>query len=142
MTLPLETNIAPKLRALGFSKKARTWRRAAGDSIQVVNVQKSPYGEQIYVNLGLYIRALGDEPSPPENRCHIQARLERVVPEHLYTAVTSATAESEPSAALLEALLVHGVQWLDALVSEAGRRSFLQQSAASRCLIDVRARHA
>jgi hypothetical protein len=140
--LPLEISIAPKLKAIGFLKKARTWRRTAGDCIQVINVQKSPYGEQIYLNLAVYVRSLGSESSPAQHRCHIQARLEQIVPEPLFGPVARATSTAELSAALLEALLVHGIDWLDALASATGRRSFLQQPTSSRCFIDARARTA
>ena len=140
--LPLEAAISPKLKALGFKKKARTWWRTENDSIQVVNLQKSPYGDQLYVNLALYIRSLGPERLPPENRCHIQARLERVVPTSLSESVTSASADSEASDALLQALLVHGIGWLEGIASPAGRKVFLAQSASAHCLIDARARAA
>src|SRR5687767_3325213 len=99
--LPIEEAIAPAMKSNGFKKKARTWWRTTDDSVQVVNLQKSAYGEQLYVNLGLFIRSLGSEQTPPENRCHIRARLELVVPESLYQSVTSASFDAVPSAELV-----------------------------------------
>jgi len=140
--LPLETTISSRMKSLGFRKKAQTWRRSTSDSIQVVNLQKNPYGEQLYVNLGLFICTLGTELSPPENRCHIQARLERVVPDTFFESISSANSKSEPSPALLDALLIHGIKWLESIASPAGRKQFLGGPESARCLIDKRAREA
>jgi hypothetical protein len=138
--LPLEAAVAGALRSNVFKKKSRTWWRTTDDVIQVVNLQKSAYGERLYVNLGLYIRSLGSEQNPPEYRCHIRVRLERLVPEPLYSSVASATSDTEPSDGLLEALLVHGVQWLERLASPAGRRTFLREAVSAYCYVSMRAR--
>ncbi len=76
--LPVEAQFAPSLKALGFKKKGRTWTRETPDAFQVVNLQKSDFSEQVYVNVAVYLKALSDETSPPEHWCHIRARLERI----------------------------------------------------------------
>ena len=140
--LPIEEAIAPAMKSYGFKKKARTWWRATDDSVQVVNLQKSAYGEQLYINLGLFVRSLGSEQTPPENRCHIRARLERVVPESLYLSVTSASSYAVPSEELVNALLLHGIGWFEKLGSPAGRRSLLNEASSSRWFISKEAREA
>ena len=119
---------------------ARTWRRVTDDAIQVLNLQKSPYGEQMCINTGLYIRSLGTDLVPSENRCHIQVRLERVIPDHLTIAVASLILQSEPSRLFFEALFTHGVEWLESISSPAGRKRFFGEAVSKKCLIVAEAR--
>jgi Domain of unknown function (DUF4304) len=73
----LETEIVddfgPKLRKLGFKKKRLTWRRETDGGIEVFNVQRSQYGSDIYLNIGLYF---GGEPEPHEYQCNVRERVE------------------------------------------------------------------
>jgi Domain of unknown function (DUF4304) len=67
----------PLLKTNGFKKSNATWRKDQGESIAVFNVQNSPWGGGVYyVNIGAYFRALGDDTSPTENKCHVSVRLE------------------------------------------------------------------
>jgi hypothetical protein len=59
----------------GFQRRKETWYRMNEDTITLVNLQKSQWGGQYYVNLGVYLRDLGQSKSPPEYQCHIRARL-------------------------------------------------------------------
>lgn len=45
------------------------------DTIVVLNLQKSDFNEQYYVNVGIWLKALGSSTFPAENKCHIQASL-------------------------------------------------------------------
>lgn len=67
--------IKPRLKALGFKKSGLNWRRSTEDVIQVLNIQKSQWGPEFYINLGVYIIPLGPEDKPPHNRCQIRTRL-------------------------------------------------------------------
>ena len=67
----------PLLKLRGFKKSNATWRKDQGESIAVFNVQKSQWGGGVYyLNLGTYFRALGNEVSPTENKCHVRVRLD------------------------------------------------------------------
>ncbi len=70
--------IAPTLKAAGFKKKDATWHRVRDGIIQTFNVQGSAWGKSFYLNLGIYLTALGDETTPPEYRCHIRTRVCRL----------------------------------------------------------------
>jgi len=133
--LLLERLIAQPLKELGFRKKSRTWWRHNDDTIQVLNLQKSPYGERMYVNLGIYVRALGTEDLPPENRCHLQVRLERVSNAERWGSVASAESDREPTPELIAAVLVDGVAWLDRLSTLAGIREYIDSGGASNGLV-------
>jgi hypothetical protein len=65
----------------GFEKKSSSWYHQGDDVTAVSNLQKSQYGPQYYFNQGFWLRSLGNEPFPNENKCHIRARLESLVPE-------------------------------------------------------------
>lgn len=68
-------------RDAGFEKKSGSWYRHADEVIGVSNLQKSQYGPNYYFNQGFWIRQLGPERYPKVNRCHVQARLEDLLPE-------------------------------------------------------------
>jgi hypothetical protein len=67
--------IAPTLKRRGFKKKDATWHRVQGGFIQTFNVQGSQWSKSFYLNLGLYISALGEKTTPPEYHCHIRNRV-------------------------------------------------------------------
>ena len=58
----------------GFHKKSDTWYRRTDDAILVVNLQKSDYGYQYYINLAVWLKALGENAFPKEHHCHIRLR--------------------------------------------------------------------
>jgi hypothetical protein len=41
----------------------------------VVNLQKSAFGNQWYINIGFWIQAFGEVENPPESHCHIRLRI-------------------------------------------------------------------
>jgi len=67
--------LAQLLKPLGFKKTRSTWHRQTFDTIHTINVQGSQWGPEFYLNVGTYLRALGTELTPPENHCHIRARV-------------------------------------------------------------------
>lgn len=136
----MEAQFAPSLKALGFKKKARTWTRETQEAFQLVNLQKSQFGEQVYVNVAVYLKALGEETSPPEHRCHIRARLERIAPENLFDDIRTLNASLPPPPALLAALHDHAVPWLELVSSRTGIEVFLRSPAAKHCFISIKAR--
>jgi hypothetical protein len=68
-------DISGKTRALGFHRKGCSWFRTLGEVTQVINLQRSRWGEQYYINLGVLIRAIDDRPFPRPSECHVIARL-------------------------------------------------------------------
>ncbi|HLL05766.1 MAG TPA: DUF4304 domain-containing protein [Myxococcaceae bacterium] len=62
------------LRELGFTGSANTWRKPLPDSLLVINLQKSQYGPQFYLNLGVWLKQLGDVNAPKEHQCHVRLR--------------------------------------------------------------------
>ncbi|WP_374582907.1 DUF4304 domain-containing protein [Pseudoduganella sp.] len=69
--------IHPPLKERGFKRSGATWRLQQPGSVAVLNVQRSSWGGgDFYVNLGVYFSEIGTDPSPTENKCHVQFRLD------------------------------------------------------------------
>jgi len=64
----------------GFEKKSGSWYGRTDEVISVSNLQKSQYGPQYYFNQAFWLRQLGDERFPKQNKCHIRARLGSLLP--------------------------------------------------------------
>ncbi len=67
-------------REVGFEKKSGSWYWHGEEVIAVLNLQKSQYGPQYYVNVAFWLRQLGEERYPKEHKCHVRLRLEDVAP--------------------------------------------------------------
>jgi hypothetical protein len=66
-----------ELAKAGFHRRSSTWYLDEGEIIKVVNLQKSSYSNTYYVNLCIYIKALGSAvKNPKEDECHIRTRLD------------------------------------------------------------------
>ncbi|WP_052519602.1 DUF4304 domain-containing protein [Archangium violaceum] len=66
--------MAHELRGAGFKARGTSWYKHAPDSLLVVNLQKSLYGPQYYINLAAWVKQLGEAEAPKEHQCHIRVR--------------------------------------------------------------------
>lgn len=133
--LPIEAAISAPLKAARFRKKARTWHRINDGTIDVFNIQKSPYGDGLYLNLGVYLTSLGPELSPPEYRCHIQVRLEHVAHPSRVDEIHRAVAGADPPQPLLDAILFDAIAWFESVSTYAGIRTFIASGGARKALV-------
>jgi len=83
----LEKLLTSLLRPLGFRRERRNWRLDLPEMIQVVNLQRSQWSNSFYLNIGVFVKALQNEPDPVHNPakpsdvdCHFQARLGDLFP--------------------------------------------------------------
>jgi hypothetical protein len=74
-TKQLESAMSEILKDENFQKKGNSWYMDGADSICVINLQKSDWGGQYYVNLGVSLKCLESSPFPKEHKCHIRSRL-------------------------------------------------------------------
>jgi hypothetical protein len=123
----LEGRIASVLKPLGYTKRAGTWHRDHGKLISVVNLQKSQWGDDFYLNLGVYLKQLGSENHPAESRCHIRCRAEALA------GMPKLPGQTKEVDALLNSI---AVPWLDALTTPREVAGFLRSQAAHRCFVD------
>ena len=70
-----------EMKRAGFKRKGKNWYLETDETVEVVNLQKSQWGNQYYVNLGILLKALDQSNTPKEYQCHIRARLNDVADE-------------------------------------------------------------
>jgi capsule polysaccharide export protein KpsC/LpsZ len=75
----IQTTFDEFLKSQHFAKKGGSWFRTGDDVITVVQLQKSNYGLQYYVNVALWLRPLGEATFPKEQTCHVRSRLDDLV---------------------------------------------------------------
>ncbi len=126
----IEALLKPALKEQGFRKKGGTWYRECDIAIQVVNLQGSQWSKTFYINLGVYLKSLGDKLQPAEYECHIRTRLSQLVPDmhHLNELcdVHSKVFEDMDRSDLVLLLINYGLQWLEDCSSETGFREELK----------------
>jgi hypothetical protein len=64
------------LKSHGFKKKSNNWYLGKDEVVLLVNLQKSQYGNQFYVNCAVLVKNLSDLEFPQEEKCHIRFRLD------------------------------------------------------------------
>jgi hypothetical protein len=62
------------LTEAGFRREAATWRRSDDALITICQLQKDPFGNFGYLNLGFYLTTLGPKDVPSERDCHVKLR--------------------------------------------------------------------
>lgn len=68
-------------KSAGFTKKSGIWCRRQRETIAVLELQKSQYGSQYYVNVALWLLELGEASCPKEQACHLRSRLTQLLPD-------------------------------------------------------------
>jgi len=135
----LEEAVRALLKSRRFKKNGATWRAENPETILVLNIQKSQWGPQFYINCGVYFRKLGDEAAPPSHRCHIQTRLTSIVPDS--PILTKALdfefeiSDQERMDVVLRCVKTAALFWLEARDSEAKARLAISQQGDSDALV-------
>lgn len=73
----IEGTIAAVMKKNGFRRKSNTWYRQTDDTILVVNLQRE-WGLLSFINLAVWLNALGENTFPKHYKCHIRERAERL----------------------------------------------------------------
>lgn len=60
----------------GYRLRGDTWYREAPLGLLAIDLQKSEWGDQYYLNLGVYVRDLGTQRWPKTYQCHLTIRAE------------------------------------------------------------------
>ena len=69
------------LKGAGFQKHNGAWYRRTDEVVTVIDLQKSQYGPQYYLNIGLWFRAIEDLQFPRPVGCHVVNRLAVELPK-------------------------------------------------------------
>jgi len=62
------------LKPVGFKRRADHWYRRTAELVQLINLQKSPWGKQYFINIAWWLNDLGTEQFPKEHRSHLRLR--------------------------------------------------------------------
>jgi hypothetical protein len=104
------------LSSLGFINRKTSWYRLTDELVLVWNLQKSDYGGQFYMNLGLSLRGLNSDEYPAEEKCHIRIRLDKICPdgEVLLRALDLENTKytDEEKKQIINTSIKHGSTWL------------------------------
>jgi hypothetical protein len=80
MIKELEKEMSTLMKSNGYKKKGTTWYKETNEVISVLNLQKSKWGEQVYINFGAFVKQLQDGMQfPKEYQCHVRFRLEDLI---------------------------------------------------------------
>lgn len=66
-------------REMGYTKKSGYWYRRQEETIAVIGLQRSQYSNAYYLNVALWLLALGEAVAPKEHTCHVRTRADRLV---------------------------------------------------------------
>ncbi len=70
----LKQQFADKLNPANFKLKSNAWYKENEENTIVVELQKSNYSESYFLNIAVWLKALGDNQFPKERFCHIRMR--------------------------------------------------------------------
>ena len=79
-TQQLEEAVTKALHPMGFKRKASTWYLDGPDCVCLINLQKSNYGGQLYVNLAVSAKQLEANAFPKEHQSQLRGRLSEITP--------------------------------------------------------------
>lgn len=127
-----------------FRKKGNTWYRVMSGLTQIVNLQKSAYGDYYYINIGICIHDLSKSDYVPENQCDLRARANELLPD-LSDKITELLQNSKSVAdsklrASLSCVIEDLIKLMDKCDSVNALREQLQQGNLGMMAITVKAR--
>ncbi|HYO65616.1 MAG TPA: DUF4304 domain-containing protein [Archangium sp.] len=139
---PIRAAMVPALREAGFKVRSNTWHKLCEDTILVVNLQKSQWGPQFYINLAVWVRQLGDASAPKEYQCHIRQRATSLPDKrakHLERALDledESTGMQEREACINEFMRDSAIPFLESLSTMEGIRLALEAQHLKGCFTD------
>jgi hypothetical protein len=76
---PIVDAVASSLKPHGFRKIARSWYMEKPETILIVNVQKSQFGNQFYLNCSVVFRSISTTDQPKERHGDVRFRLDAIL---------------------------------------------------------------
>jgi hypothetical protein len=66
------------LTELNFKRKGSCWYKDYNEVAQLVGLQKSEWGKEHYLNLGIWVNKIERRKFPKIPECHIQCRIDTI----------------------------------------------------------------
>jgi Domain of unknown function (DUF4304) len=135
----LQKHLFPLLKREGFRKHRARWWKDYSETIALFHIQGSHWGPALYINLGIYFRALGSDTRPREVECHLFVRLNEIVPDpmtvvgllefsHFFGDEVQPTIRYEK---LLQIVASEALPWLERCSTIGGARAEVIRTAPS-----------
>lgn len=130
------------LRARGYSKRSGSWYRTQRETVAVIDLQRSNYSPAYYLNVALWLLALGREAYPKEHHCHVRTRIDELVDDaEMVASALDPASTIDPDRRT--GILTHAVMLADDLLAACatleGCRSDQGRRLIDRCLIRANA---
>jgi Domain of unknown function (DUF4304) len=138
---PVRDAMLSVLREAGFRVQSNTWHKSCQDTLLVVNLQKSQWGPQYYINLAVWVRQLGEALKPKEYQCHIRERATSLPSEEakrLERALDLADESLSPeerAACIAGFIKETALPFLDSLSTLEGIRSAFESQKLKGCFV-------
>jgi Domain of unknown function (DUF4304) len=135
--------IAVPLERAGFVKKGQSWYLNGKDTIIVVNLQKCDWDELYFINIGIWLKAFGEESFPQDNKCHLSYRAESLFPnqrELILLGSNLVKSDIQMLAALSEFISNQLVPFLQECTDESKLRDLMSRGVMDRGLVRMEAR--
>jgi len=141
----LRTLVHDSLAGRGFERRHANWYRQTKDTIQVINIQKSDFGGQHFINLAICLLPLWSfQDYPREEQCHIRTRLDALYENkegvrECFDLENQTISLGDRKTCIHEAMTVAN-QWFDALSTceLVKHRLELNPKLRNRATLDVR----
>ncbi len=143
MINPVKTTFERTLQSNGFRKQGGTWYFDCPETILVVNLQKSQYGPSYYINLAVFVKALGDDKVPKEHQCHLRTRIEDVAGDDLERALDLddvSFADCQRESMIETAIGKHAIPFLKSCSTLDGIREQIVEGRLDGVLVQKRVR--
>lgn len=138
-TNPLHLALEDVLSPAGFLKKGDSWFRRADDVVEVVNLQKSQFGHQYYLNYALWLRPLGEATFPKEEKCHIRMRANAIASSEAQLGrlldLESGAPETERRSEFANILTAEFLPFADACRTVNSLRSLLESGKLKKAMV-------
>jgi Domain of unknown function (DUF4304) len=134
--------MVPALREAGFKVRSNTWHKQCQDTILVVNLQKSQWGPQFYINLAVWVRQLGEASAPKEYQCHIRQRATSLPDrrakdlERALDLDDESLSMQEREACIGEFMRESAIPFVESLSTMEGIRSALEAQVLKGCFVN------
>jgi len=138
MSEPIRALFDKTLRGQGFKKASGSWYSDRSETVLVANLQKSQYGNSSDINLGVWLKAIGEDVAPREHHCHVRIRLGSVAGEGLSKALDlddSAVDEEGRKVIIMTSIIDVAIPWLEACNSLDGIRKMLHDGRLSKAMV-------
>jgi hypothetical protein len=120
------------LRPRRYKRSNITWRVRNPDTLLMVNIQRSIWGGEFYINLAVLFLAVEDLKQPREYDCHVRARLDLPAADPNYSSFQRARHyevdldDNDRASILVRALSETGLPFLDQFETLDGALSAIQ----------------